>query len=134
MPKENHSCQTDIVLCLHCGYGALFFAARQAVPSQQIPRPLFISCITAIDFRYGHSCASQAEAQVKKMLVTAGKQRIGLVDHTKFGKQVFVHVGPVTDFTTIITDSGADPDQIAGLREAGVEAIVVDVDKKLPNR
>jgi DeoR/GlpR family transcriptional regulator of sugar metabolism len=109
----------------------LSFATRQAVLSQQIPRPLFASCITAIDFRYGHSCVSQAKALVKKMLVTAGKQRIGLVDHTKFGKQAFVHVGPVTDFTTIITDSGADPDQIAGLREAGVEVIVVGVDKKV---
>jgi hypothetical protein len=56
------------------------------------------------------------------------------VDHTKFGKQAFVHVGPVTDFTTIITDSGADPDQIAGLREAGVEVIVVNVDKQVANR
>jgi DeoR family transcriptional regulator, fructose operon transcriptional repressor len=85
--------------------------------------------VTAIDFQYGQSCASQAEAQVKKMLVTASKQRIGLVDHTKFGKQAFVHVGPVTDFTMIITDSGTDPAQIAGLREAGVEVKVVDVDQ-----
>lgn len=85
--------------------------------------------ITAIDFQYGHTCATQAEAQVKRMLVKAGKQRIGMVDHSKFGKQAFVHVGPITDFTTIITDSGTDPAQIAGMRDAGVEVIVVDVDK-----
>jgi DeoR/GlpR family transcriptional regulator of sugar metabolism len=85
--------------------------------------------MTAIDFRYGHSCASQAEAQVKKMLVKSGKQRIGMADHTKFGKQAFVFVGPVTDFSTIITDSKTDPDQIAGLRDAGVEVIVVDIGK-----
>lgn len=85
--------------------------------------------ITAIDCKYGHSCASQAEAQVKRMLVKAGKQRIGLVDHTKFGNQAFVFVGPATDFTTIITDSKTDPAQIAGLREAGVEVIVVEAGK-----
>ncbi len=85
--------------------------------------------ITAIDFQYGHSCASQAEAQVKRMLVKAGKQCIGLVDHTKFGKQAFVRVGPVNDFTTIITDSNTSPEQIAGLRDAGVEVVVVDIDK-----
>lgn len=84
--------------------------------------------MTAIDCNYGHSCASQSEAQVKRMLIKAGKQRIGLVDHTKFGKQAFVHVGPVTDFTTIITDSKTDPAQIAGLRDAGIEVIVVDFD------
>jgi DeoR/GlpR family transcriptional regulator of sugar metabolism len=85
--------------------------------------------VTAIDFRYGHSCAKQAEAQVKKMLVKSGKLRIGLADHTKFGKQGFVFVGPITDFSTIITDSQTDPVQVAGLRDAGVEVIVVDVVK-----
>jgi DeoR/GlpR family transcriptional regulator of sugar metabolism len=87
--------------------------------------------VTAIDFGYGHSCASQAEAQVKKMLVKSAKQRIGLADHTKFAKQAFVYVGQVTDFTTIITDSATDPAQIAGLRDAGIEVIVVDSDHKL---
>lgn len=85
--------------------------------------------VTAIDFRYGQSCASQAEAQVKKMIVTCARQRIGLVDHTKFGNQAFAYVGPVTDFTTIITDSATDPAQIEGLREAGIEVIVVDVNQ-----
>lgn len=85
--------------------------------------------VTAIDCEYGHSCASQAEAQVKKKLVMAAKQRIGLVDHSKFGKQAFVHLGPVTDFTTIITDSETDPKQIAGLRKAGVEVVVVNSEK-----
>lgn len=85
--------------------------------------------VTAIDFRYGHSCANQAEAQVKKMLVKSGKKRIGMADHTKFGNQAFVFVGTVTDFSTIITDSKTDPAQIEGLRDAGVEVVVVDVDK-----
>jgi DeoR/GlpR family transcriptional regulator of sugar metabolism len=83
--------------------------------------------ITAIDPKYGHSCASPAEAQVKKMLVKAGKIRIGLVDRSKFGKQAFVHVGPMSDFDTIITDSGTDPAYINALREAGVEVIVAEV-------
>jgi DeoR/GlpR family transcriptional regulator of sugar metabolism len=85
--------------------------------------------ITAIDSQYGHTCATQAEAQVKRMLVKAGKQRIGMVDHSKFGRQAFVHIGPITDFTTIITDSGTDPAQIAAMRDAGIEVVVVDVDK-----
>jgi DeoR/GlpR family transcriptional regulator of sugar metabolism len=51
------------------------------------------------------------------------------VDHSKFGRQAFVHIGPITDFTTIITDSGTDPAQIAAMRDAGIEVVVVDVDK-----
>jgi DeoR family fructose operon transcriptional repressor len=90
--------------------------------------------MTAIDPKYGHSCASPAEAQVKRMLVKAGKVRIGLVDGTKFGKQAFVQVGPVSDFDTIITDSGADPAYINALRQAGVEVIVAEVEKTVKTR
>jgi DeoR/GlpR family transcriptional regulator of sugar metabolism len=95
----------------------------------QLQRWAGVMGITAIDSQYGHTCATQAEAQVKRMLVKAGKQRIGMVDHSKFGRQAFVHIGPITDFTTIITDSGTDPAQIAAMRDAGIEVVVVDVDK-----
>jgi DeoR/GlpR family transcriptional regulator of sugar metabolism len=104
--------------------------AQHALSGMRVDKAVF--GLTAIDFTYGHSCAKQEEAQVKKMLVKCGKQRIGLADHTKFGKEAFLFVGPVTDFTTIITDSGTDPKQIAGLREAGVEVIVVEVAKEIP--
>lgn len=80
--------------------------------------------VTALDISYGHSCAGQAEAQIKKMLVGAAKQRVALVDHTKFGKQAFVRLGPITDFNIVITDAETDPAHIRSLREAGIEVIV----------
>jgi DeoR family transcriptional regulator, fructose operon transcriptional repressor len=104
--------------------------AQQALAEIHVDKVLL--GVTAIDALRGYSCASQAEAQIKKMLVKAARKRIALVDHSKFGNQAFVHLGPVTDFDTIITDSATDPGQIESLREAGVEVIVVDTAAKSP--
>jgi DeoR family fructose operon transcriptional repressor len=82
--------------------------------------------VSAIDPGYGISTANHAEAQIKKMIVKAAKTRIALADHSKFGKQSFAYVGPVTDVDTLITDSGTSSKYVHELREAGLEVIVAE--------
>ena len=88
--------------------------------------------VSAIDPGYGISTANHAEAQIKKMIVKAAKTRIGLADHSKFGKQFFAYVGPVVDITTLVTDNGIDPKYVNELREAGVEVIVAETQPAQP--
>jgi DeoR family transcriptional regulator, fructose operon transcriptional repressor len=83
--------------------------------------------VSAIDPVYGISTASQAEAQIKKMILKAAKVRIALADHSKFGSQGFAYVGPVSDIDILVTDSGVDPKHVRPLRETGVELILADV-------
>jgi DeoR family fructose operon transcriptional repressor len=83
--------------------------------------------VSGIDPEYGISTSRQAEAQIKKLIVKAAKTRIALADHTKFGKQGFAYVGPVTDIDVLVTDSGTDPKYVEQLREAKVEVLVADV-------
>jgi DeoR family transcriptional regulator, fructose operon transcriptional repressor len=83
--------------------------------------------VSAIDPSYGISTASQAEAQIKKMILKSARVSIALADHTKFGNQGFAYVGPTTDVDILVTDSGTDPQYLRPLREAGVELIVADV-------
>ncbi|MGA7623495.1 MAG: DeoR/GlpR family DNA-binding transcription regulator [Candidatus Acidiferrales bacterium] len=83
--------------------------------------------VSAIDPTYGISTASQAEAQIKKMILKSARVSIALADHTKFGNQGFAYVGPVTDIDILVTDSGTDAQYLRPLREAGVELIVADV-------
>ena len=85
--------------------------------------------ITAIDAAYGLSSASHAEADVKKRLIRASRQRIALSDHTKFGRQNFAFVGPVTDLHVLVTDDQTDPQTVTEVRKAGVEVIVARVTK-----
>ena len=83
--------------------------------------------ISAIDPQYGISTASQAEAQIKKMILKSARVSIALADHSKFGNQGFAYVGPITDVDILVTDSATDPKYLRPLREAGVELILADV-------
>ena len=83
--------------------------------------------VTAIDPLYGMSSASHAEAEVKQLLIRAARQRIALADHTKFGKQSYAFVGPVTDVDTIVTDAGVDERYVQQLQDKGVQVIVAEV-------
>ncbi|MGC1580043.1 MAG: DeoR/GlpR family DNA-binding transcription regulator [Candidatus Acidiferrales bacterium] len=88
--------------------------------------------VSAIDPSYGISTASQAEAQIKKMILKSARVSIAVADHSKFGNQGFAYVGPITDIDILVTDSAADPQYLRPLREAGVELILADV-RKPPN-
>jgi DeoR/GlpR family transcriptional regulator of sugar metabolism len=85
--------------------------------------------VSAIDLEYGISTTRPALAEVKKLLARAAKRCIGLVDHTKFGKQDFVYVGPITDFQVVVTDSDTPQKCITALREKGVEVVIAKTHK-----
>ncbi|MFZ0910707.1 MAG: DeoR/GlpR family DNA-binding transcription regulator [Candidatus Acidiferrales bacterium] len=87
--------------------------------------------VSAIDPSYGISTASQAEAQIKKMILKSARVSIAVADHSKFGNQGFAYVGPITDIDILVTDSAADPQYLRPLRKAGVELILADVRKPL---
>lgn len=82
--------------------------------------------VSAIDPVYGISTASQAEAQIKKLILKSARVKIALADHTKFGNQGFAFVAPVTDVDILVTDSGVDTKYLRPLRESGVELILAE--------
>lgn len=96
--------------------------AQRAISEIRIDKAMM--GVSAIDPSYGVSTASQAEAQIKKMIMKSAKVRYALVDHSKFGNQGFAYVGPVTDLNVLITDAGTDPAHVNQLREMGLEVIV----------
>lgn len=82
--------------------------------------------VSAIDPQYGVSTAHHAEAQITRMVSKAAKTRIALADHTKFGRQRFAFVGPVTDIDILVTDSGTETAYVDQLREAGLQVMVAE--------
>ncbi len=86
--------------------------------------------VSAIDLEFGISTTRPALAEVKRALVKAAKTRIALVDHSKFGKLDFVHVGPISDYQVIVTESETPPKTIAELRSLGVDVVVAKMLKK----
>ena len=82
--------------------------------------------VSAIDPSYGISTASHAEAAIKQCIIRTAKLRIALADHSKFGKQGFAYVAPVTELTTLITDRESPPESLKALREAGVQVVLAE--------
>jgi DeoR family transcriptional regulator, fructose operon transcriptional repressor len=96
--------------------------AQQALSQIRVDKAIF--GVSAIDSSYGVSTTRPGLAEIKKLLVRCAKKRIALADHTKFGQQDFVYVGPVTDYDIIVTDAKTSPSHIAKLREQGVEVVI----------
>jgi DeoR family transcriptional regulator, fructose operon transcriptional repressor len=88
--------------------------------------------VSAIDPEYGVSTANHPEAQIKKMIAKAAKTRIALADHSKFGKQSFAYVGPVSDINILVTDSATDMKYIQDLRESGLEVVIAETEQSQP--
>ena len=83
--------------------------------------------VSAIDSTYGVSTSRQPEAQIKRMATKAARVCIGLADNTKFGKQAFAYVGPVSDLNIVVTDSKTDSRYLDALRESNVDVRVATV-------
>jgi len=61
---------------------------------------------------------------VKQAMFAAARQRILLVDHTKFDKRALHEVRPLADFDQVIVDAATDSHQVARLRDKGVNVVV----------
>jgi DeoR family fructose operon transcriptional repressor len=66
-----------------------------------------------------------AEASVKKALIEASRRTVVLADHSKFGREDFARVAPLTAIDTIITDRGIDPELADDIENAGPRMVVV---------
>jgi DeoR family glycerol-3-phosphate regulon repressor len=60
-----------------------------------------------------------AEAEFARTVLTCGKQRIVITDHTKFNRTALVRVGGFADFDTLVTDKVPPPEILGALEAAG---------------
>ncbi|MGH1550202.1 DeoR/GlpR family DNA-binding transcription regulator [Leifsonia poae] len=78
---------------------------------------------TAVDTR-GILCANALDAELKQELAGAARMTVLLVDHSKLGARAPIRVGGLDLVDAILTDAGADPDDVRALRAAGATVIV----------
>ncbi len=79
----------------------------------------------AISKESGVSNATMAEAITKKLMLKAGKQKVLVTDHTKFGQTALSHVCQMDQLDYLITDDGLDQDSREWLNTCGVQMILV---------
>lgn len=70
-----------------------------------------------IDLNGGVTVPTDNDAQVKRAVVKASKQKILLADHTKFGQTFMAKHGELSDFDVIITDNQIDSNIYEQLRK-----------------
>jgi DeoR/GlpR family transcriptional regulator of sugar metabolism len=76
----------------------------------------------------GLSTPSPVVAAADRALAAAAQQIVVLADHTKVGHETMCQTVPLERISTLITDAGADPEQLAAIREAGITVLVAEVD------
>lgn len=72
----------------------------------------------------GCSTPDPAEAAVKRALVAAADRVVLLADHTKFGEEHFVRFADLADLDVVVTDAGADAEDLLALQAADLEVVV----------
>lgn len=72
----------------------------------------------------GVTAANAAEAEIGRLMLDAGRRRVVVADSSRLGQVSLVHVLPTDGVDLVITDSGADADVVAALRERGVEVVL----------
>lgn len=71
----------------------------------------------------GLTTPDQREASAKRAMVEAARQVVVLADHTKVGVDHFARFASLSAVSTVITDSGVDPEDAEALTTAGPEVI-----------
>jgi len=73
---------------------------------------------------HGLSTPDHTEAAAKRAMVTSAHRVVALVDSSKLGRELTVRFAELADVDVVVTDSGADPEELAALRAGGVEVVV----------
>lgn len=79
----------------------------------------------SISVERGLTTPDTVEASVKRALMQAARRTVVLADHTKFGREDFARVAPLTDVDTVITGVELDVELVEDIENAGPRVVVV---------
>jgi DeoR/GlpR family transcriptional regulator of sugar metabolism len=96
-------------------------AARRAIADYSVD--VAVLSATALDSS-GVLCANALDAELKKELARAARTTILLVDHSKLGARAPIRFGSLDLIDVVVTDDGADPDDLAVLADAGIRVVI----------
>jgi DeoR/GlpR family transcriptional regulator of sugar metabolism len=80
---------------------------------------------TGFSVEAGLCDGTEEEAQIKRLLVAAASETVGLVDRTKWSRKSLATFCPTASLTAVVTDAAAPAEMAAALRAAGVRVVEV---------
>ena len=85
------------------------------------------------DIVRGASVPTEMDGKVKEAVQQISKEKILLIDHTKFGQVFFSVHGLPGDYDMVITDEGIDRETVKKAKEAGINLVVAPYLRKREN-
>lgn len=77
-----------------------------------------------ISLGHGLSTPDSSEAAAKRAMIASAHRVVVLADSSKFGEETTIRFADLDDVDVIVTDSGAPEEDVAALRERGIEVVV----------
>ncbi|MBF9133629.1 DeoR/GlpR transcriptional regulator [Plantactinospora sp. S1510] len=84
----------------------------------------FVLSVGGVDSGTGLSDFNPDDVRVKRAAIAASRRRVVVADSTKLGRVTFARIGPVQVADVLVTDDGADTEQVAALRDAGLQVVL----------
>jgi DeoR/GlpR family transcriptional regulator of sugar metabolism len=78
---------------------------------------------TGFSVEAGLCDGTEEEAQIKRLLVAAATETVGLVDHTKWSRRSLATFCPTSSLTAVVTDAPGPAGMAEALRSAGVRLV-----------
>ena len=82
----------------------------------------FVSC-KGFDLDAGFTDSDELHANNKKTMLDAAKEKILVVDSSKFGETAFVSIGAMADINVVVTDKKPDDKWLQAFQAAGVDCV-----------
>lgn len=82
--------------------------------------------VNGLSADFGLSSPNPFTAESRRAMLAAARQCIALADHSKLGVESLYRVAPLNALDLLITDAGADEEQLSLLREAGLEVLTAE--------
>lgn len=99
--------------------------------AEEAVRPLRVSKTflsgNGLTAKRGLSTPNPLVAAADRALAAAAERVVVLADHTKVGVETMCQTVPPEQISTVITDPGADPSEVAAMRDAGIEVVVAEL-------
>lgn len=80
---------------------------------------------TGFELELGLTCGYLEDAPLKRAMIESSKEKILLIDSTKFGRVSTCPFASIDNFTTVITDSDIPDVYLQYIKKSGVDLIIV---------
>src|SRR5690606_8669475 len=91
---------------------------------QEVTLDMAVLGVDAIDVALGAAAHHEGEAAMNRLMVDRARRVEIVADASKLGRHAFARICPVERVDTLVTDTGADREQVAAFERVGVRVIV----------